>query len=1370
MAELEELRKEIRILKEALTLTDQKAAAPQVQILQQIPLPGPLNIRSGDIIGNCKNFKQQWENYLAASGVGRQDEQTKRAILLTAVGQDVFQRYANMPTSVKEKPTASELLDAIEQNLTPSVNKRYIRATFNMAKQEQHETYDEYFDRLRGLIKNAQYGQLESDLLLDKIICSIKDHNLRERLWLDEGITLDKAIDMCRSKEVTEKQLRGLESETFEVNKIDKRIRQHNSDTNKKTCKFCGGNYHETIEQCKARKEVCRNCRKIGHYARVCMSKSNSQNNYNTAINRTQHVKNVTMSNNRRVNESVNESEEYVLHTVESGSPTGIFTELVIYKSNNTTCKKKCQLDTGATCNIIGKKDLSEIIENPTIKSTNTILKTLDGTHIKPVGTVQLILENKNKKHSLLFYVVETEHCPLLSAKTCQSMELIKICKIVNENVCNKDAHALINKYQDVFEGLGKIEGKVCLEIDENIAPKTESPRRIPVSLREQLKATLDEMEEQNVITKECEHTEWASNLVIVKKGNKLRICIDPKHLNRALKDVKYQLPTIEEVLAELADAKVFTILDAKHGFWQIELDKKSSRLTTFWTPFGKYRFNRLPFGLKPAMEIFQMKQNQIISGLKGVVCIADDILVFGKGKNQQDATEDHNKNLEKLLIRLRKENLKINKEKLKIGQQNIKFYGHILTSEGLRPDPDKISTIINMKKPKDKADTLRFLGLITYVSKFIPNLATITEPLRSITHDKQTFVWGSSQEQAFNALKKLITTAPVLQYYNMDKPIVIQTDASSYALGCVLLQEGHPIIYASKTLTETQKNYAQIEKEMLAVLFACRRFDQYICGKADVTIETDHLPLLNIFKKPLTKTPKRLQSMILTLQRYNFNIKYKRGTEMYIADTLSRAPEIEKQVGKELQVYRIEQEFEQLEQIDEKEDKRISTATFHKIKCATAEDENMKTLIEIIKNGWPEQKHSLPDELKQFWNLRDDLIVNDGLVFKGNRVYVPKSIRGDMLQKLHLAHLGIESTLKLARETVFWIGITSDIKQIVQNCQICSTFSKMQQREPMIITDTPSSPFEIISMDVFEINIGNQRKYFLITVDHYSDFFEIDELRSLTAKSTIYLCRKNFSRYGIPTVVITDNGTNFVNSQFKKFSEEWEFEHRTSSPHHQQANGKAEAAVKIAKQLIKKSIESNNDFYKTLLIWRNVPNKIGSSPAKRMFCRWLRCHIPSNDTEQKIIRDVPKQIQQQKLYAKKYYDKATRKENSLKEGDRVYVKTNPDENWIQGNIYKKFTNRTFIVNANDKHYKRNSLLIMKRNKAVENDSDDKATEATEATSATDPRQYETSTDTQSAEQQQSTTSEETNKQQTENPRPRRQTRKPKHLDDYQLD
>lgn len=298
MADVQQLKNEIEQLKWLI----QQGTRVEQRALPQIPLPEPLDIKSGDIADNCKHFRNQWELYVQATGLTSQNEETKKAILLTAIGNDVFRRYGNMPIGEEEKATAADLLNAIERNLTPTINKRYVRAVFNMAKQEEDEAYDEYFNRLRGMIKNAQYGALQDDLLLDKIICSIKDHTLRERLWLERDITLDKAIEICRSKEISEKQLRGLDNRNVEVNKIQKsqniqqqqqHQQQHKNNKMGHNCRFCGYEYHNNLADCPARKVYCRKCNKKGHYARVCMADTVTTSNYDNNNKRNEHGRTV---------------------------------------------------------------------------------------------------------------------------------------------------------------------------------------------------------------------------------------------------------------------------------------------------------------------------------------------------------------------------------------------------------------------------------------------------------------------------------------------------------------------------------------------------------------------------------------------------------------------------------------------------------------------------------------------------------------------------------------------------------------------------------------------------------------------------------------------------------------------------------------------------------------------------------------------------------------------------------------------------------------------------------------------------------------------------------------------------------------------
>ena len=379
-------------------------------------------------------------------------------------------------------------------------------------------------------------------------------------------------------------------------------------------------------------------------------------------------------------------------------------------------------------------------------------------------------------------------------------------------------------------------------------------PHRVPVALKDRLKKELDGMVEEGILTPVNQPTDWVSSMVTVLKPNKLRICIDPKDLNRAIKRSYYPMPTTEEVATKLSKAKVFTVLNPKSGFWQIKLDEESSMLTTFNTPFRRFHWLRMPFGICSAPKEFQRR-------MKGTAIIADDLLVFGEGDDIESTTKDHDENLKNALQRARERNLKLNKEKVKLRMTEVPYIGHLLTSEGIKPDPKKVDAVQEIPQPTDVPSVKRFLGMVKYLSKFLPNLSTITEPLRQLEASVE-WHWDDNQQKAFDEVKTLITCHPVLQYYDVTKEVTLQCDASQSEVGAALLQEGYPVALTSRALTPTERNYAQIEKELLAIVHACDRFDQYVFGR-EITVETDHKPLGVILKKPLLGAPKRLQKMI---------------------------------------------------------------------------------------------------------------------------------------------------------------------------------------------------------------------------------------------------------------------------------------------------------------------------------------------------------------------------------------------------------------------------------------------------------------------------------------------------------------------------
>ena len=544
------------------------------------------------------------------------------------------------------------------------------------------------------------------------------------------------------------------------------------------------------------------------------------------------------------------------------------------------------------------------------------------------------------------------------------------------------------------------------------------------MSVREKFKEELQRLERLKVITPVDEPTEWVSEIVVaVKKSGELRVCIDPRPLNTVLKRERYQIPVIDDLLPDLTDARVFTKVDLGSAFWHLELDRESSMLTTFATPYGRYRWLRLPFGLSVSSEIFQKRFHQELQGLPGVKCIADDILIQGT------CEADHDSNLDGFMRRCQQKGIKLNTEKLEYKCKEVPFHGHLLTTEGLKPDPEKVRAIVEMPRPKNRDDILRLNGMVNYLSRFLPHLSDVMKPLRDLTHKDAEWCWDDLQDKAWNDVKTLIASAPVLAYYKPTEVLEIQCDSSQSGLGAALMQNGHPIAYASRALTETESRYAQIEKEMLAIVFSVEKYNGFTFGRR-TAVHTDHKPLETIFMKPLHRAPKRLQGMLIRLQKYDLLVQYEMGSRMFLADTLSRA-----YLPSGAQ---IESEFETINMMNYLP---ISEASLLQIQRETDQDESLQVLKAVNQHGWPENKSTLPLLAFPYFDMRDELSVQDGLIFKGERVVVPKAARSGLLKRIHNSHLGVNGCLNRARECLYWPRMTGDIKNYVSTCEACREY-----------------------------------------------------------------------------------------------------------------------------------------------------------------------------------------------------------------------------------------------------------------------------------------------------------------------------------------
>ena len=518
----------------------------------------------------------------------------------------------------------------------------------------------------------------------------------------------------------------------------------------------------------------------------------------------------------------------------------------------------QCQLlvDTGASVNVLDESTYNSLssttkLDKPSVK----IYPYNSHNPVELLGKLQATVETKNRVTVATFYVTKGNSGSILGSETSQELGLVTLhinpVALQDNLTSSKDPgtprqqtfhvqpthdkaiDVMLQTNKEIFTGIGQLhDAEIKLNINPNVAPVVQNTRRIPFHIRKQVEKELLNLESQGIIERvpEGQATPWISQIVTVpKKDNEsIRICVDMRSANKAIRRVRHVMPTVDEVMTNLNGAQFFSKIDLSNAYHQLVLADDCRYIKTFSTHIGLFQYARLNYGTNAAAELFQFTLQEPLKGIANAKTIADDIIIFGQTR------AEHDKALNDCLTRLKQKNLTVNRDKCKFLQPELSVFGMIFSKDGVKPDPRKIADIRNAPVPSNATEVRSFLGMANFCARFIPNFADIAEPLRRLTHKNATFVWRQEHTVAFERIKELLTSKPVIAYFDVKKDTSLIVDASPIGISAILTQStaneaSRVIAYASRALTPVERRYSQTEREALSIVWDVEHFHIYL-------------------------------------------------------------------------------------------------------------------------------------------------------------------------------------------------------------------------------------------------------------------------------------------------------------------------------------------------------------------------------------------------------------------------------------------------------------------------------------------------------------------------------------------------------------
>ena len=759
------------------------------------------------------------------------------------------------------------------------------------------------------------------------------------------------------------------------------------------------------------------------------------------------------------------------------------------------------------------------------------------GNSLKVLGQFTTFVRVKGNSSEITFIV--TDSGPLiLGLDSLQALKISLIFKTNSPIDMPNEIQALIGKCHNHTGGMKT----TPVNFDIIGDPKFLKARPVPYGLRAAVENNLNDLV-QNGILKPVTSSQWATPIVTPLKTNgQPRICGDYRiTVNPQLRQTATVTPTVEDMFAGLQGNNYFSKIDLSNAYLQIPLDDHAKEITTINTNWGLFQYQFLPFGLHVSPGLFQKTINDILQNLHGVRSYQDDIIVFGQ------TVAEHHQNLLQLLKSLDQHNVQINMKKSQFAVTQMKYLGYVINGQGISPDISRIKTLKEAAIP-DSAEKLHsFLGFAQYYAKFVPNFAALAQPLYTAL---QAFDNAISLAEDYHRLLNALLDGKTLQSYQFGAPTQLVVDASSYAIGAILEQNGRPVTCISRKLSTSEKNYSQIQKEALAIHWSVTRLHKFLFG-TPFHIVTDH-KALEFLLHPTSSVGKTTSAMMqrwaLNLSAYNYQICHKPGSDIANADYLSR--------------------YADHEPADEVH--LINPFPISRNVLIEETKAFYGPILAGLKRGWSASaKRRFPKLYAQRESLQNQ---GDDVIQFQDKILIPPTLREKILEHLHLGHLGRDKMTSLSRFLCWWPSINADIRTFADHCTDC----KRKPRNHPKWTPWPVTyqPMQRIHVDYCGPFFGQY--YALIIGDSYSKFPEVFLTKEATADFTKHALQKFFAREGIAQVLVSDNGTPFTAQSIQQWLKSIGCNQVFSPPRHPQSNGLAENFVRTLKQAVKAFAPSN--------------------------------------------------------------------------------------------------------------------------------------------------------------------------------------------------